>query len=69
MSLPKSFRDDDIERLAGRFRLGKAEDSLGASVPKDDTARRVGVDDRIRSVLRNGSAETIEIEAYGVASL
>lgn len=68
MSLPKVFWDDDVERLADGFRLGKAENSFGALVPKNDLAGRIGVNDGISGFLSKRSAETVEIEAYGVAS-
>ena len=47
MPLTQTFRDDDVERTAERFRLGEAEDAGRAAVPKADHTLGVGVDDRI----------------------
>jgi hypothetical protein len=61
LSRAKVLRDDDVERLAERFRFREAEDALGAFVPEADHTLRVGVDDGIGRLLRERAVEALAI--------
>jgi hypothetical protein len=61
---PQILRDDEIERASERLGFRKAEDTFGPLVPEADRPLRVGIDDRVRRLAREGLAEVSDVDVH-----
>ena len=56
MALAQTFRNDDVERAADSFVLGKAENAHRAAVPQPDHAVGIGLERLLLAMEREGAA-------------